>query len=52
VSVISEASPLCSCGTREALVDFKDNKAYVGFARAALGLVFTVPFYEQIFSAI
>ena len=55
VSAISEGSPLCGCGTGQASTIFRDNKAYGELTpyvdRAALGLVFTVPFYEQIFSA-
>lgn len=54
VSASVEASPLCGCGTGEASAVFRDNKVYGELApyvnRAALGLVFTVPFYEQIFS--
>jgi hypothetical protein len=54
VSSTPVASPLCGCGTGKVSEAFKNNKAYARLApyvdRAAIGLVFTVPFYEQIFT--
>lgn len=53
-SITPGVSPLCGCGTGKVSAAFAGNKVYKTLIphvdRAALGLVFAVPFYEQPFT--
>jgi hypothetical protein len=53
-SAVPEKSPLCGCGMGKASAAFARTKAYKTLlpyvTRGAIGPIFTVPFYEQLFT--